>query len=109
MKFNFDYITVEMDVPLDIVIEFIRNDNYNKVEESLQIEAVKEYPGCLEYMPRPSKAVAEAAIRHKPTNIGRIRKPTKELQLLAISLNPEAFEYMINPCKEAKTLAALLA
>ena len=109
MRVTYDYITEDLDLPIDIVVDFIRNDNYNKVEESLQIKAVVAYPGCLEYMPRPSKAVAEAAIRDHPKNIGRIRKPTKELQLLAISLDPSSIDLLINPCKEAQTLANLLA
>ncbi|MCK9531456.1 MAG: hypothetical protein M0R77_12990 [Gammaproteobacteria bacterium] len=109
MKYQF--ILVEMNVPLDDVIGFIRDDerNYNRVEEPLQIEAVKAWPGCLEYMAKPSKAVQEAAIRHNPINIGRIRKPTKEIQLLAVQLDPRAIEMIEKPCDEAKSLATLLA
>ena len=109
MKYQF--ILVEMNVPLDDVIGFIREDdrNYNRVEESLQIEAVKAWPGCLEYMAKPSKTVQEAVIRHNPINIGRIRKPTKEIQLLAVQLDPRAIDMIVKPCSEAKSLAALMA
>lgn len=106
---TYDFITQDMGIAIEDIVEFIRNDNYNRVEECLQIKAVEFHPGCLEYMPRPSKTVAEAAIRHFPKNIGRIRRPTKELQLLAISLDPTSIELLITPCKEAQTLANLLA
>lgn len=107
----YDFITVEMGVPIDEVVEFIRDDprNYNRVEEELQIEAVKAWPGCLEYMARPTKSVIEAAIHHNPMNIGRIRKPTKEIQLLAVQLNPKAIDMIMKPCSEAVSLATLMA
>lgn len=108
---TYSFITVDMNVPLDDVIGFIRDDerNYNKVEEPLQIEAVLAWPGCLEYMASPTKKVIEAAIHKNPMNIGRIRKPTKEIQLLAVQLNPKAIELIIKPCAEAVSLATLLA
>jgi len=108
---SFRYITEDMGLSIQTVVDFIRDheSNYNRVEESLQIQAVIEYPGCLEWMARPSKKVQEAAIRHRPYNIGRIRKPTKEIQILAVSLDPGAIELLINPCAEAKSLAAIMA
>lgn len=108
---HYTHIFVDMNVPLDDVIEFIRADerNYNRVEEPLQIEAVKAHAGCLEYMARPTKSVIEAAIHHNPMNIGRIRKPTKEIQLLAVQLNPKAIDMIMKPCSEAVSLATLMA
>ena len=108
---SFRYITVEMGLPTQTIVDFIRDreSNYNKVEEDLQILAVMDYPGCLEWMAKPSKRVQEAVVRHRPSNIGRIRKPTKEIQLLAVSLDPGAIELLINPCAEAKSLAAIMA
>lgn len=108
---DYKFIFVDMNVPLDDVITFIRADerNYNKVEEPLQIQAVCAWAGCLEYMAKPSKAVQEAAIKHNPYNIGRIRKPTKELQLLAVQLEPRSIELIVKPCAEAKSLATILA
>lgn len=107
----FNFITEEMGLDLDIVIGFIRDDprNYNKVEESLQIEAVKAWSGCLEYMAKPSKTVQEAVIKHNPSNIGRIKKPTKAIQLLAVQLRPDVINLIINPCQEVKTLATIMA
>lgn len=106
----YDFITVEMGVPIDEIVEFIRDDprNYNRVEEELQIEAVKRHSGCLEYMAKPSKTVIEAVVRHYPPNIGRIRKPTKEIQLLAVQLQPNVIQ-LFEPCAEAKSLATILA
>lgn len=108
---TYKFIFVDMNVPLDDVIDFIRADerNYNRVEEPLQIEAVKAHAGCLEYMGRPSKAVIEAAIQHNPANIGRIRKPTKEIQLMAVQLRPQVIDMILKPCAEAVSLATLLA
>lgn len=105
------YITVDMNVPISVVVDFIRLDerHYNRVEEELQIEAVKAWPGCLEYMGRPSKAVVDAAIKHTPANIGRIKKPTKEAQLMAVQLQPNVIELIMKPCAEASSLATLLA
>lgn len=105
------YIIKEMNIPLTVVIDFIRIDerNYNKVEEDIQIEAIKAYSGCLEHMAKPTKKVAEAAIRHNPVNIGRIQKPTKELQILAVSLRPQVIEYIMKPCAEVRSLAAIMA
>lgn len=105
------YMTVELGLPIQTVVDFIRDDprNYNRVEEDLQIQAVLDWPGCLEYMAKPSKKVQEAAIRAKPSNIGRIMNPTKEIQLLAVSLQPDVLHMIIDPCQEAKSLAAILA
>lgn len=105
------FITVEMGLPIQTVVDFIRirEGNYNRVEEFLQIQAVMEYAGCLEWMAKPSKTVVEAVIRHRPSNIGRIRKPTKEQQLLAVSLDPSTIELLVKPCQEAKSLAAIMA
>lgn len=107
---KYRHITVEMKVPIDHVIEFIRDDpsNYNKVEEDLQIKAVQRHSGCLEYMARPTKAVQEAAIASNPANIGRLRRPSREIQLLAVSLRPDVLDLIFNPCSEAKSLAAIL-
>lgn len=108
---SFRYITVEMGLPIQTVVDFIRDRecNYNKVEESLQIRAVIEYPGCLEWMAKPSKRVQEAAIKHNPVNIGRIRKPTRDMQLLAVSIDPKTIDMIIKPCQEAKSLAAIVS
>ncbi len=104
-------MTTDMNLPIETVVDFIVDceSNYNRVEESLQIKAVKKYPGCLEWMARPTKRVIEAAIRDNPVNIGRINKPTREMQLLAISLNPKTIDYIAKPCQEAKSLAAIMA
>lgn len=105
------YITSDMNIPINVVISFICDDerNYNKVEENVQIEAIKEYAGCMEWMARPSKRVIEAAIQANPVNIGRVNKPTKEIQLMAVSLRPSVIDMIIKPCQEAKSLAAILA
>lgn len=105
------YITVDMGLPIQTVADFIRarEGNYNKVEEYLQIQAVMVNAGCLEWMAKPSKAVVEAVIRHHPSNIGRIRKPTKEQQLLAVSLDPSTIHLIIKPCQEARSLASIMA
>jgi hypothetical protein len=105
------YVTADMNIPIMMVVDFIVENerNYNKVEEAVQIEAVKACPSVLEYMARPSKEVIEAAIKSNPYNIGRIRKPTKKMQLLAVSLDPGAIDAIHPVCEEAKTLAVILA
>lgn len=85
---------------------------YRKVEDSVLIACVAARPGILEYITCPSAAVMEAAVRFNPKNIGRINRPTKEVQLIAVSLMPEMIEeggWITKPCKEAIALAALLS
>lgn len=104
------YILADTWFPLSYISDWIKEDpKYaNKVEECVLMLLVGEFPSTLEYF-KPSKAVAEAAIRADPKNIGRIKNPTKELQILAVSLDHKIMWLITRPCFEAKSIAALMA
>ena len=75
------------------------------MEKNDVIERIKFRPWAIAAIDRPSESLQELAVTLDPDCLGLIRKPTKRIQLMAISKSPNLISEIKRPSEELQLAA----
>lgn len=94
----------------NVLIETVKNDPgairyIEKPSEAVQLAAIQKNGCAIEFIINPTQAILIEAVKRCPTALRYIKNPSVDLLKLAIESHPEAIEDIRNPDKELLDLA----
>ena len=94
-----------------LTIEDVKNgkrfdrEKLNSAPNEVQLVAVQENGGAIQYIQNPDKELQLAAVQQNGYTIRYIKNPEKEVLLAAVQQNGGAIQYIQNPDKEVQLVA----
>lgn len=97
---------------MDYIKQFPEEIQVQVLRDMLVQEKIEEQKKMIQFSPRvirsisfPSEELQLAAVTEQPDTIADIKNPTVSVQIAAVTAFPSGLHYIVNPCEEVKIAA----